>query len=86
MSRNALYALVVVAVGVAVYSFVGGASGPETLAALADRVRAQSEATRAAVALADDVWVPRMAGLGVGLSGGLLAGGVGAYLKWGGEP
>lgn len=88
MTRTVLPAALVAAFAVAVAGllFVGDASGAETLGTLADRIRGQTEATRAAVALAGDLWVPRIAGLGVGLSAGLLAGGVGAYLKWGGEP
>lgn len=78
------FVAVLAAAGVAAYLFVGGGSDPETLGTLADRIRAQTEATRAAVALANDVWVPRIAGLGLGLSTGLLAGGVTAYAKWGG--
>lgn len=60
------------------------AEGSADAATLAERIRTQSEATRAALALAGDVWVPRIAGLGVGLSVGLVAGGATAYLSWGG--
>lgn len=78
------FVAVLAAGAVAAYLFVGGASDAETLGTLADQIRTQTEATRAAVALANDVWVPRVAGLGLGLSTGLLAGGVAAYVKWGG--
>lgn len=72
------------AVAVAGYLFVGGTSDAETLGSLADQIRIQTEATKAAVALANDVWVPRVAGLGLGLSTGLLVGGAAAYAKRGG--
>jgi hypothetical protein len=71
------------AVATAGYLLFGGGSDAATVGSLAGRIRAQTEATRAAVALATDIWVPRIAGLGLGLAGGLLAGGVGAYVKWG---
>jgi hypothetical protein len=78
------FVAVLAAAGVAAYLLLGGSSDPETLRTLTDQIRTQTEATRAAVALANDVWVPRIAGLGLGLSTGLLAGGVAAYVTWGG--
>lgn len=83
-----LYFISFVAVLAAVFALVGptaaGSADATTMTALADQIDAQTDATQAALALANDVWVPRIAGLGLGLSAGLLVGGVGAYKKWGG--
>lgn len=65
------------------YSIATGSSDPESMGTLADQIRVQADATRTAVALANDVWVLRSAGLGLGLAGGVLVGSIGAYWKWG---
>lgn len=75
--------LVLALIAVVGYTIVTGSSDPESMGTLADQIRTQTEATRTAVALANDVWVLRSAGLGLGLAGGALVGGIGAYWKWG---
>lgn len=52
---------------------------------LADRIEDQTNATAEAVTLANSPWVPRTAGLGVGLAVGLLGGGLVAYAMRGGN-
>lgn len=75
--------IVLAIIAVVGYSIANGSSDPETVGMLADQIRAQTDATRNTVALANDVWVLRAAGLGLGLAGGALVGGTGAYWKWG---
>jgi hypothetical protein len=87
MTRKNSLALVVVVLAVALAvvgrTAAGGATDASTMTALTDQIDAQIAATQNAIALANDVWVPRIAGLGLGLAVGLLVGGVGAYKKWG---
>lgn len=63
----------------------GGADAPITLSALTDQIVDQSKATATATALVADIWVPRIAGLGTGLTLGLVVGGLVAYLVRGGD-
>lgn len=81
-----------VAVGVAAVlalaglaAVTGGAQDATGTPDLGDRISEQTDATAEALALADDPWVPRTAGLGVGLAAGLLAGGLAAYARKGGR-
>ncbi|WP_135852190.1 hypothetical protein [Halorussus salinus] len=56
---------------------------PVAASALADQIDAQTDATTAALAAAEDPWVPRIAGAGLGLAVGLVGGGVVAYVNRG---
>jgi hypothetical protein len=56
---------------------------PVAASALADQIDAQADSTTAALAAAEDPWVPRIAGAGLGLAVGLVGGGVVAYLNRG---
>lgn len=87
MTRNVRYigfvAVSVVALAVVAQSVLGDASSGTAIPTLAARIHHQTEATRAALELANDPWIPRVVGLGFGLAVGLVAGGVGAYAKRG---
>lgn len=81
--RSVVGLAVVFAFAVALQSVVTGADGGTATSALSAQIHQQADATYAAVALANDSWTPRVAGLGIGLAVGLVAGGAGAYLKRG---
>lgn len=75
-----------VAVSALVAASVGTAASvadPVAASALADQIDAQADSTTAALAAADDPWVPRIAGVGFGLAVGLVGGGVVAYVNRG---
>lgn len=75
-----LIGLVAVSVLAAVsQSVAGGSQTAATIPALAGQIHQQTAATEAALALVQNVWVPRIAGLGTGLAVGLAGGGVLAY-------
>lgn len=73
-------ALVAVSVLVAVAQSVSGGSQATTIPALAAQIHQQTAATRTALALVENIWVPRIAGLGTGLAVGLAGGGILAYV------
>lgn len=81
--RIGLLAVSALAFVLAAASVGSGAEGADAIAALTSRVRPQTTATESALALANDLLSPRIAGLGLGLSVGLAVGGVGAYVTRG---
>lgn len=79
--RRTIICLVAVSAVLAVaQSVAGSGQTATTVPALADQIRQQTAATQAALALVENIWVPRVAGLGVGLAVGLVGGGVLAYV------
>lgn len=86
MTRNTriigFLAVSAVAVALLAQSALGD-SGATAVSALAAGIDRQAAATEAALALANDPWVPRVAGLGAGLAVGLVSGGVAAYVQRG---
>jgi len=86
----AVLALVTASALVGVPAVVDGAenSSAEESAAdgnLTDRIGNQTNATAEAMKLTNNPWVPRTAGLGLGLAVGLLGGGLVAYATRGGN-
>jgi len=81
--KSVLVALVGVLVLVGLPAVAGGAEDSTTVTELIDQIEDQEGAAAEAVTLANSLWVPRTAGLGVGLAVGLLAGGLVAYVTRG---
>lgn len=76
-----LLAVAGLAVGLAATAAAG--SDGASVSSLADRIDAQTGDTAAALAAAENVWAPRVGGLGIGLAVGLLGGGLLAYVNRG---
>lgn len=88
MSRKRLILTGLLVVGLVVgvvllFYFGGGESNSSTIPALTDRVQERTEAAQPVFALRDNIWIPRVGGLGLGLTAGLLVGGTAAYLRRG---
>lgn len=81
----AVLALVATSALVGVPAVVDGAEDSATNEQLAHQIHEQTDATADAVALTNSPWVPRTAGLGLGLAVGLLGGGLVAYATRGGN-
>jgi len=81
----AVLALVAASVLVGVPAVVDGAENSTDDEDLTDRIENQTDATADAMALTNNPWVPRTAGLGLGLAVGLLGGGLVAYATRGGN-
>lgn len=85
MTRNAriicLVAVSALVVVLVARSVSGASGGPTAIPGLAAGIHQQARATEAALELANDPWIARVAGLGVGLTVGLVAGGVGTYVN-----
>ncbi|WP_115865332.1 hypothetical protein [Halorussus litoreus] len=80
----AVLALVAAAL-VGVPGVVDGAEDSPADDRLANQIQEQTDATADAMALTNSPWVPRTAGLGLGLAVGLLGGGLLAYATRGGN-
>lgn len=66
-------------------ALAAGSADDAALSDLEDEISDQAGATDDALALANDPWIPRVAGLGAGLAVGLIAGGGAAYVARGGD-
>lgn len=71
------------AVGLAATTALGANNA--SVFSLAEQIDVQTGETAAAVKAAENVWAPRVGGLGIGLAVGLLGGGLLSYVNRGGD-
>lgn len=75
--------LAVIGVAVGVTAAITAAANDAGGLTLAEQIDAQTAETAAAMKAAENVWAPRVGGLGIGLAVGTLGGGLLAYVNRG---